>query len=274
MIGQSLLPIKWVIVDDGSTDGTSEILRKYINDYKWIECVVLPPRTTRDFAGKVRAFNTGYQRVQHLKYDIIGSLDADISFDDPNFFALLAHKFVEDPQLGVAGMPFREGTLQYDYRFSRKEHVSGACQLFRRECFESIGGYVPIREGAIDLVAVVTARMKGWTTKTFTDSFCTHHRPMGTARDRTVRALFKSGYGDYRMGVHPVWQLFRSVYQMSRKPLILGGSLLWLGYLCAMLRQAPRPVSAQFVQFRRDEQMRWLKEYFRKWFRLTNRTLP
>ena len=83
------------------------------------------------------------------------------------YFAFLLSKFEQNSQLGVAGAPFREGTSQYDYRFSRKEHVSGACQLFRRECFESIGGYVPIKEGAIDLVAVVTARMNGWTTETF-----------------------------------------------------------------------------------------------------------
>ena len=106
----------------------------------------------------------------------------DISFDDPEYFDFLLKKFAQDPKLGVAGTPFREGTVQYDYRFSRKEHVSGACQLFRRECFESIGGYVPLKAGAIDLTAVVTARMKGWKTETFTDKFCVHHRRMGTAK--------------------------------------------------------------------------------------------
>ena len=101
---------------------------------------------------------------------------------------------------------------------------------FARECFESIGGYVPIKEGAIDLVAVVTARMKGWTTKTFTDSFCIHHRPMGTARDRIVKALFKSGYGDYRMGVHPLWQLFRSALSNEQETPCSGRkpSLAWI----------------------------------------------
>jgi hypothetical protein len=176
----------------------------------------------------------------------------------------LLRKFAQNPELGVGGTPFREGTVQYDYRFSRKEHVSGACQLFRRECFESIGGYVPLKAGAIDLVAVVTARMKGWKTETFTDKVCFHHRRMGTGKDRILMATFKSGYGDYPMGVHPVWQLFRSVYQMSRKPIIFGGIVLMLGYLWAMLTRAHKPVSMEFVNFRRKEQMQWLNEYFKK----------
>jgi biofilm PGA synthesis N-glycosyltransferase PgaC len=259
---QTVLPVKWIIVSDGSTDGTNDILTKYCSRHSWIESIILPHRTERHFAGKVRAFNAGYKKVQSLKYDVIGNLDADISFDDPDYFAYLLSKFEQDPQLGVAGAPFREGSVQYDYRFSRKEHVSGACQLFRRECFESIGGYTPIKEGAIDLVAVVTARMHGWTTETFPEKFCVHHRQMGTAKEGFIRATFKSGYGDYRMGVHPLWQLFRSIYQMTRKPVLVGGLLLLSGYVWAVIRRAERPVSAQFVNFRANEQKQWLKNYF------------
>ena len=226
VIGQTVLPLKWVIVSDGSTDGTDEIVKKYAAEHPWIELVRMPERAERHFAGKVHAFNAGYARVKDLNYDIIGSLDADISFE-PEYFDFLLKKFVQDPTLGVAGTPFREGTVQYDYRFSRIEHVSGACQLFRRECFESIGGYVPLKAGAIDLTAVVTARMKGWKTQTFTDKFCLHHRSMGTAKAHILVATFKSGYGDYPMGVHPLWQLFRSIYQMSRKPFLLGGHAFW-----------------------------------------------
>ena len=196
---------------------------------------------------------------------MVGSLDADISFDDPNYFAFLLDKFKQDPRLGVAGTPFREEGVQYDYRFSRKEHVSGACQLFRRECFESVGGYVPLEMGAVDLVANVTARMRGWKTETFPEKFCIHHRLMGSAKDHVVRALFKSGYGDYRVGVHPMWQLFRSIYQMSRRPVFVGGFLLLAGYLWAAITRVSKPVSPEFVDFRRKEQKQWLKDYFRRW---------
>lgn len=263
VISQSILPLKWVIVSDGSTDRTDEIVKKYAAAHPWIELMRMPEREQRHFGGKAHAFNAGYAKIKDLKYDIVGSLDADISFD-PEYFDSLLKKFVQDPELGVAGTPFREGTVQYDYRFSRKEHVSGACQLFRRECFESIGGYIPLKAGAIDLTAVVTARMKGWRTETFTDKFCIHHRRMGTAKSHILTATFKSGYGDYPMGVHPVWQLFRSIYQMSRKPIFFGGFMLLIGYTWALLTRAQTPVSIEFVHFRRKEQMQWLKEYFKK----------
>lgn len=260
VIGQVILPARWVIVSDGSTDSTDEIVNKYARLYSWIELVRMPERAERHFAGKVFAFKAGYERVKNFEHDIVGSLDADITFE-PVYFQFLLKKFAEFPELGVAGTPFREGNVQYDYRFSRKEHVSGACQLFRRQCYEAIGGYVPLKGGAIDLVAVVSARMKGWRTETFTDMFCVHHRRMGTAKQHIYAATFKSGYGDYLMGVHPVWQVSRSVYQMSRKPFVFGGILLIVGYFWAMLKRAKKPVSPEFVQFRRIEQMRWLKEY-------------
>jgi glycosyltransferase involved in cell wall biosynthesis len=264
VVRQTVLPLKWVIVDDGSTDGTSAIVRGWTLKYDWIEHIALPPRTERHFAGKVTAFTAGYDKVRALPHDVVGSLDADVSFDDPEYFAFLLDQFARDPRLGVAGAPFREANVQYDYRFSRKEHVSGACQLFRRECFESIGGYVPLKMGAIDLAANVSARMKGWRTETFPEKFCVHHRRMGTAKDRFIAATFKSGYGDYRMGVHPLWQLFRSIYQMSRKPIVSGGVILLAGYLWAMATRAAKPVSAEFVNFRGEEQKQWLKDYFRK----------
>ncbi|MEF3073909.1 glycosyltransferase family 2 protein [Methylobacter sp. Wu1] len=267
VIAQTVLPIKWVIVSDGSTDRTDDIVKEYIANRKWIELVRMPERIERHFAGKVHAFNAGYERVQDLDYDIVGSLDADISFDSA-YFEYLLGQFANDAALGVAGTPFREGTTQYDYRFSRKEHVSGACQLFRRECFQAIGGYVPIKAGAIDLTAVVTARMKGWKTETFTDKVCLHHRKMGTAKANIVCATFKSGFGDYQMGVHPLWQLCRSLYQMTRRPLFISGLLLMAGYLWAVLKQSPKPVSTEFINFRRKEQMQWLKSYFKNCFNL------
>ena len=259
VVNQSCLPIKWVIASDGSTDQTDEVVQRYAAVHGWIELVQTRDRKERDFAGKVYAFNAGYEIIKALRFDILGNLDADITFDS-GYFEYLLRKFLEDKRLGVTGTPFREGSEQYNYRFSRKEHVSGACQLFRRECFESIGGYTPLKTGAVDLVAVVTARMKGWRTVTFTDKVCVHHRRMGSAKDHALAAAFKSGVGDYRMGVHPLWQVLRSFYQMSRKPRMVMGSALLAGYIWAALTRAPKPVSREFVQFRRNEQMSWLRE--------------
>ena len=168
MICQTALPLKWVIVSDGSTDGTDSIVERYAAEYSWIELVHIPERSERDFAAKVTAFNAGFERVRGLDYDIVACMDADISFDK-DYFVYLLQKLADDSALGVVGTPFQELNRQvYDYRFVSIEHVSGACQLFRRECFDAIGGYVPIKGGSVDHVAVLTARMKGWKTRTFT----------------------------------------------------------------------------------------------------------
>ncbi len=153
VIAQTILPLKWVIVSDGSTDGTDEIVRKYIPDNPWIELIRMPESRDRTFAAKVACVNAGYERVKEIPYDIIGMLDADITFG-PDYFEYLLSQFKDNPKLGVAGTPFVEDGVQYDYKFSNIEHVSGACQLFRRECYEDIGGYIPIKGGGIDVVAV------------------------------------------------------------------------------------------------------------------------
>src|SRR6266478_1739734 len=107
MVSQTVLPERWVIVDDGSTDKTSEIVEKYAKRYSWIELVRRTTQSDRSFAGKVHAFNTGFDRVRSLQFEVIGNLDADLSFDS-DYLAFLMQKFCEDPKLGVAGTPFTE----------------------------------------------------------------------------------------------------------------------------------------------------------------------
>lgn len=264
MVRQTARPMKWVIVSDGSTDGTDEIVEKYALLHPWISLVRMPERRDRHFAGKIVAFNAGYATVQQLPYEMIASMDADISFDE-GYFLFLLEKLNEDPQRGLVGTPFSEGSGRtYDYRFVNIEHVSGACQLFRRQCFEDIGGYVPIKAGGVDHVAVVTARMKGWKTRTFTDKVCIHHRPMGSATARHLKIRFRFGVRDYVFGNHPLWEASRVLYQFSKRPFMLGGLVLLSGYIWAFLRRLDRPVSPEFVAFQRREQMRRLKTFIAK----------
>jgi poly-beta-1,6-N-acetyl-D-glucosamine synthase len=263
VIGQTVLPLKWVIVSDGSTDGTDDIVKKYASEYDWIELVRMPERTERHFAGKVHAFNAGYARVKDLYSEIVGNLDADISFEK-DYFSFMLDRFAENPRLGVGGTPFREGSNQYDYRFTSRDHVSGACQMFRRNCFMEIGGYVPLKAGGIDLAAVLTARMKGWKTRTFSEKTCLHHKKTQSGKNSSLKAIWKSGYHDYLMGSHPVWQIFRSAYQMSKPPICAGGSVLLAGYFWALLTKADWIVSRELVEFRRREQMSKLRNLFGK----------
>ena len=259
VVAQRALPLRWIVVSDGSTDGTDDIVMRHAAMHPWIELVRTPTRLERHFAGKVLAFNAGYLLVKDLPWDAIASLDADISFDE-EYFSFLLGKLAADPALGLVGTPFQDHFI-YDYRFVSDEHVSGACQLFRRACFEDVGGYVPVKGGGIDHIAVVTARMKGWKTKTFTDKVCLHHRAIGSARHGSVRARFRDGVTDFALGAHPLWEVCRTMYQMTRRPRIAGGAALFAGFLWSAVRGRERPVGTDFVRFRRDEQMRRLRAF-------------
>lgn len=267
VIAQMVLPARWVIVSDGSTDRTDEIVTKYLAGNPWIELLRMAERKERHFGGKVRCFNAGHERVRAVAHDIIANLDADITFGS-DYFEFLLGKFAEERRLGVAGTPFVEGNVAYDYRYTNIEHVSGACQLFRRECFEEIGGYVPIKGGGIDWLAVTTARMKGWKTRTFTERVCHHHRPMGTGSSTTLGACFRLGGQDYYLGGHPLWQLFRAAFQLVRPPYFVGGILLFLGFAWAWIRRVERPISPDVIRFHQGEQMRRLRGIFSRPFRL------
>jgi len=263
MVAQTHLPQRWVIVSDGSTDSTDDIVRGYLVDHPWIKLLRTPVRRERHFAAKVHAFNIGYASVQTLDFDVVGNLDADVSFEHDHFETLLT-KMAENDRLGLVGAPFREGSFQYDYRFSNIENVWGGCQLFRRVCFESIGGYLPLKGGGVDHVAVLSTRMHGWQTRTVAERVCLHHRVMGTATHGRVKANFRLGQKDYAMGNHPLWQLARIIYQMKNHPFVIGGLALGYGYAWSLLSRREKPISKDLIDFARREQMRRLAQFITK----------
>jgi len=228
-------------------------------EHPWIELVRMPERRERDFVGKVHAFNGGYARLSGVDYEAIGCLDGDISFDE-EYFAFLLQKLAENPALGLVGTPYQDPLNQTYHRFVSIEHVTGPCQLFRRKCFEDIGGYRPVKGGAIDRIADITARMKGWKTRTFTDKIYLHYRHTGTAQQSVLMAKFRDGAKDYSVGSSPIWELFRTVYQMTKKPFVAGGLMMASGYIWALVRRVERPVPREMVEFCRREQMQRLKE--------------
>ena len=259
MLKQTVLPERWVIVDDGSTDNTAAIVASFADGISWIELLRREQRADRNFAGKVYAFKAGLERVQSIDFEIIGNLDADVSFD-ADYLDFLIRKFAEDSLLGVAGTPFTENSGYDSTRdsFEGENHVAGGCQLFRRRCFEEIGGYVPNRVGGIDWVAVTTARMRGWKTRSFPEKRFHHYRSLGTAEKSELGSLFSYGEKDYCLGGSPVWQVFRVAYRMAKRPVIIGGLALLFGYCWAALRRIKRPVSRELMRFHRREQMRKL----------------
>lgn len=279
VISQTILPQKWIIVSDGSTDNTDEIVGRYAREYAWMELVRLPERRERDFAGKAGAFNAGCSRLASLEsqssisWDLIANLDADITFG-PDYFEFLLGQFGAKPLLGVAGTPFVEtpdriDKHSYAHQFANSVHVSGGCQMFRRQCFEEVGGYVPLKAGAIDWVAVTTARMKGWETRTFTEKVCFHHRELGVGSGSPGKLpmCFHYGRKAYLVGGHPLWEYARGLFRTRERPFILGGVCFIVGYTCAALARTERVVSPELIRFHRAEQMARLRRLFTGWYR-------
>jgi glycosyltransferase involved in cell wall biosynthesis len=256
--GQTVLPESWAIVSDGSTDRTDEIIQDYAARHAWIRYLRRPEHADRQFAAKAQAFAAGYAGVSSIPHDVVGNLDADLSFE-PDTMEFLLARFSEDPGLGVAGAPFVEKAIgAYDYRFTNIEHVSGACQLFRRECFEAIGGYKPIQGGGIDWLAVTTARMMGWRTRTFTERTVFHHRKIGTGGSTRLGFLYRQGAKEYYLGNHPLWQVFRALYQMRFKPFGIGGMAIFAGYFTSFVGGVRREAPPEVIRFCRREQIRRL----------------
>lgn len=263
MIRQTALPLKWVIVDDGSTDHTAEIVSRYLPDHPWIELLRRERRKERNFAGKVNAFNAGLARARDLPWEYLGNLDADISFG-PDHFEFLLLRCVADPRLGVVGTTFREDGFNLATDVVEWEtHVGGQCQLFRRGCFEEIGGYVPSAVGGIDWVAVIMARMEGWKTRSFAEREFFHYRPMGTAEGGPLTSAFRYGKKDYCIGGHPLWQIAKIARRLGRKPYLLSGIVLAAGYFWACVTRMPRSVSKEIIQFHRQEQMTKLRTFLK-----------
>jgi biofilm PGA synthesis N-glycosyltransferase PgaC len=271
VVAQTRRPERWEIVDDGSTDQTAAIVEEYSRRHDWIDLIRQPARGNRTFAGKVHGVNAGLARIHALgiEFDIFGNLDADVSFD-PDYMAFLLERFQDDSQLGVAGTPF---TQDDDYDSSRdsfegQHYVAGPCQLFRYECFREIGGYMPNPAGGVEWIAVMTARLKGWSVRAFPEKRFHHHRAMGTAQRNTVGAMFAYGQKDYYLGGSLVWQSFRACYQSTKRPLLIGGLSLLLGYMWAAITRVPRAVSPELMRFHRADQMRKLRIVLGSLFRL------
>jgi len=266
---QSQLPERWVIVDDGSTDRTAEIVNRYAKNFSWIVLIRNPKREDRNFAAKANAVNTALAQIQDIEFDVLGNLDADVSFER-DYMEFLMRKFSKDSRLGVAGTPFTQ-TGGYDSTrdsFEGENFVAGPIQLFRRDCFREVGGYVASPAGGVDWIAVMTAKMKGWTARSFSEKRFHHHRSMGTAEKSPIAALFSYGQKDYYLGGSPLWQSFRVTYRLVKKPYLIGGLALLGGYVWAAIKRVKRPISPELVRFNRAEQMKKLKAILFSVFRI------
>lgn len=263
VVKQTILPKKWVIVSDGSTDKTDEIVNKYVSKYNFIELIRKENDENRNFGSKARAISIAYNVLKELDFGFIGNLDADVSFD-ANYYEKILSEFDTNPRLGIAG------GIRYDLnngKFNKLEcapdSVGGPFQLFRRECYEGIGGYIPSKFGGIDAIAEITARMNGWEVKMFPQYQILHYRATGTAINNVFKQKFKVGLKFYSLGYHPIFQLMRLYKTIKLKPFFLGSLMTLFGYLWGAIRRFPRPVSKEFIKYLRSEQLKKMKSLTR-----------
>ena len=257
VVTQTILPRQWVIVSDGSTDRTDEIALRYAELHDFIQ-LVRRESHGHCFASKVHAFRTGYGELHNIAYDFIGNLDADIELPNDYYERLLA-SFSDDETLGLAGgtqSDLHNGRF-VKIRFNELD-IGGGYQLFRRACYEDIGGYLPLEMGCEDTVAGAMARYRGWRVRAFPDIVVRHYRPTGTAQGNVFRTGFRAGKSRYLIGYHP---LFECVKLMRvGHPIKMVHNLCELaGFASAALRGYKRQIPDAVVDYLQAEQLGRLK---------------
>lgn len=264
VVHQTIRPVRWVIVNDGSTDRTGDIVTEYAAQHDFIQLITVSGDSQRNFGSKSKAIQHAYEQIQHLNFDYIGNLDADISFD-PEYYPHILRKMEQNPKLGIAG-GIRYDFINGEFKLldCARNSVGGPIQLFRRDCFEKIGGYMVLPYGGIDAVAEISARMHGWEVRSFPEYRVYHYRATGTANRSIWSALFRAGIRDYTIGYHPLFELGRGLDRLTGKPYVLGSIVFLSGYTWAALKRVERPVSDQMVAYLHQEQLARLKGLLRR----------
>jgi glycosyltransferase involved in cell wall biosynthesis len=259
VVRQTRRPALWVVVNDGSTDETGAIVRRYVEQFDFIRLVESGGDRKANFGSKVKAFNAGYATVGDVEYDWIGNLDGDVSFE-ADYFDRLLTKYDGAPGLGLAGGIILEKIGEaFEPQNNHETSVAGAVQLFRRACFEQIGGYVSQKVGGIDSIAEIMARMHGWEVRTFPELGVKHHGRVLTGRKSVCTSKFNKGIINYQLGYDPLFQAAQCFFRMTDRPWVIGGVMMFVGYAWSAARRMRRNVPAEMVAFLRNEQRRRLK---------------
>lgn len=256
MLRQSQRPKLWMILDDGSTDGTAEKARELSAGQEWIRLRQLDARRERSFGAQYRAIMRGYETIRDLDFDFVGVLDADITFECPHYYEELLKEFARFPRLGIAGgviCELEKGVFK-ERRGNAAWSVAGGIQMFRREAFESIGGYIPLEHGGSDGLAALMARMRGWEVRSFAHLRVLHHRPTSTA-DGLLRGAFNRGRMEASFGYHPLFMMLKCARRLGFRPMVIGSFLSWAGFWAYKFRGGRAVIPPNALGYLRQTQM-------------------
>lgn len=256
VVGQSIPPVQWILVNDGSRDETGAIMDRYAEQYPWITVCHRQDRGFRKAgAGVVDAFYDGYSRVNCTDWNFLTKLDADLSLP-PDYFERCFAEFANSPRLGIGGGVIYhdlEGTLTCEG--TPMFHVRGATKIYRRECWDKIGGLV--RAPGWDTVDELKANMLGWESRSFPDIGVLHYRFTGSAEGAWKNAL-KDGRANYTAGYHPLFMIMKCASRILKPPYLTGSLGLMLGFIGGYWKRAPRVEDDGFITYVRRQQMRRL----------------
>ena len=253
MVGQTLRPEQWVIVNDGSKDRTGEIIDEAVQQYPWIRAVHRGDRGYRKWgAGIIEAFYDGFNALTCQDWDFMSKLDGDLSFE-PDYFERALEKFRENPRIGIGGgILYHYDDGQVVWEKHPKFHVRGGTKIYRRACWNDIDG-LWVGPGS-DTVDEVKANMRGWTTMSFTDIHLQHHRFTGASWGRWG-GMVKDGKIDYVSGYHPLFLAAKALVRLRRRPYFLGSFALVSGYVAAYFQRIPRVNDAELIRYLRHQQL-------------------
>lgn len=261
VLNQTVRPIVWAIVDDNSTDNTQNIIKSFSRLYSFIK-YVKHISDEYNFESKVNAFNQGLMVVRKYDVSFIGNLDSDITLKE-NYYESLFEYFKNLPNLGIAGGQIIEISRGKTHsRYYSADSVAGGIQMFRTKCFLDIGGYLPLKLGAIDTVAETTAKMKGWDVKTFSSLIAYHQGSIGHKNMNLFLYKYKKGQREYSIGSHPLFIVFKYSFRLFEHPLFLGSIAIFCGYYFSLFTKKPILTNPSFVKYLRHSQLLKLKHSF------------
>ena len=260
IVEQSEQPEKWIIVDDGSTDETPQILAEYAAKHDFIEIFHRKDRGARKVGpGVIEAFYDGYNRIDPKSYDYVCKLDLDL--DVPRrYFEVLMNRMEKNSRLGTcSGKAYFPGPTNLAKNYDGpliSEHCGdemsvGMIKFYRRSCFEDIGGFV--HEVMWDGIDCHRCRMKGWIACSWDEPELNfiHLRPMGSSDQSIFVGRMRHGFGQWFMGTGLIYMSTSAFFRMTKRPFLVGGlGMLW-GYVKAMITRRPRYNDSQFRHFLR-----------------------
>jgi len=255
---QTVKPKVWIIVSDGSTDRTDEIVCSYEKNCDYLQLVRRESFSKRNFASKVHTFKIGQEHLNNVKYDFLGNLDADVSLSS-DYYERILYQFDIFPRLGIAGGQVYDNYSRKIRRLvSSNTSVNGMIQFFRRECFEEIGGYLPLERGGEDMMAEIAARRQRWETRTFPNIIVIHNRRSGTSNANIYTARYRQGKMEFVNGYHILFEMARCMTRIIEKPYILGSVARFAGYLSSLIACEKKAVPRELIKYLHQEQLRRL----------------